>query len=164
MDVVTREEWHAAREKLLVKEKEATRLRDALAAERRALPVVQVEQDYVFHTPDGPASLLDLFHGRRQLVVYHYMFDPARPAPTQPSPGEGCASCSRVVDGIGHLAHLHARDTSLVLVSRAPLADLLAFRERMGWSVRGSPRPGAASTTTSPPPWRPSSTRARSRA
>ena len=129
--VVSAAEWEAAREELLVKEKEATRARDALAAERRRLPMVRIEKDYVFEGPDGEASLVDLFDGRRQLIVYHFMFAPGAPG----WPDAGCDGCSMVVDNIGHLAHLHARDTSLVLVSRAPLAKIEAYKRRMGWTV-----------------------------
>jgi predicted dithiol-disulfide oxidoreductase (DUF899 family) len=124
--VVSPAEWEAARERLLVKEKEATRARDALAAERRRLPVVRIDNDYVLDGPHGKASLLDLFDGRRQLIVYHFMFGP--------SANEGCDGCSMVVDNIGHLAHLHARDTSFALVSRAPSAKIEPFKERMGWT------------------------------
>jgi predicted dithiol-disulfide oxidoreductase (DUF899 family) len=129
--VVSQGEWEAAREKLLVKEKEATRARDALAAERRRLPMVQIAKDYVFEGPDGKASLLDLFDGRRQLIIYHFMFAPG----VSGWPSAGCDGCSMVVDNIGHLSHLRARDTSLVLVSRAPLAKIEAYKERMGWTV-----------------------------
>jgi predicted dithiol-disulfide oxidoreductase (DUF899 family) len=129
--VVSPAEWQAAREKLLVKEKEATRARDALAAERRRLPMVQIEKDYGFEGPDCKASLLDLFDGRRQLIVYHFMFAPG----VNGWPSAGCDGCSMVVDNLGHLAHLHARDTSLVLVSRAPLAKIEPYKERMGWTV-----------------------------
>ncbi len=125
--VVSREEWIAARKALLEKEKEATRARDALNAERRGLPMVEVGKDYTFEGPGGKTSLLDLFGGRRQLIVYHFMFDPAW--------DEGCSGCSHVVDNIGHLAHVHARDTSFVLVSRAPLSRIEPFRARMGWTV-----------------------------
>jgi predicted dithiol-disulfide oxidoreductase (DUF899 family) len=125
--VVTEAEWQAAREAVLTKEKEATRQRDALAAERRRLPMVEIEKDYVFEGPDGQARLLDMFDGRRQLIVYHFMFGPLQDA--------GCDGCSMFVDQIGHLAHLHARDTSLALVSRAPLAKIQAYRERMGWAI-----------------------------
>jgi predicted dithiol-disulfide oxidoreductase (DUF899 family) len=126
-EVMSREDWLAARKRLLVKEKEATRARDALSAERRRLPMVKVEKAYTFDGPDGRVGLLDLFEGRRQLIVYHFMFDPTW--------DEGCPSCSFVADNIGHLAHLHARDTSLVLVSRAPLPKLNAYKARMGWTV-----------------------------
>jgi predicted dithiol-disulfide oxidoreductase (DUF899 family) len=123
--IVSAGEWQVARDKLLVKEKEATRARDALAAERRRLPMVQIDKDYVFDGPGGEASLLDLFEGRRQLIVYHFMFGPNQ--------DEGCDGCSMFVDNVGHPAHLHARDTSFVLVSRAPLAKIEPFRKRMGW-------------------------------
>src|SRR5918998_174853 len=125
--VVSESEWEAAVEALRAKEKEATRARDALAAERRRLPMVRIEKQYAFEGPDGEVSLLDLFDGRRQLIVYHHML--------QPGDADPCSGCSMVVDNIGHLAHLHARDTSLVLVSRAPLAEIEAFRKRMGWTV-----------------------------
>ena len=124
--VVSAEEWEAAREKLLAKEKQATRARDALAAERRRLPMVRFDGDYAFEGPDGPATLLDLFDGRRQLIVYHFMFPPG---------GEPCDGCSMVVDNLGHLAHLHARDTSMALVSPASVAEIEPFRRRMGWVV-----------------------------
>jgi len=126
-DVVSRDVWVAARRRLLEQEKALTRARDALNAERRRLPMVRVDKEYVFAGPQGEATLRDLFDGRRQLITYHFMFDPDWDA--------GCSGCSRLTDNIGHLAHLHARDTSLVLVSRAPLPKLLAFKERMGWTV-----------------------------
>ena len=129
--IVSREEWQRARDQLLVKEKAATRARDVLAAERRRLPIVRIEKDYVFEGPDGKASLLDLFEGRRQLIIYHFMFAPD----VDGWPSAGCPGCSLVVDNIGHLAHLHARDTSLTLVSRAPLANLESYKRRMGWTV-----------------------------
>jgi predicted dithiol-disulfide oxidoreductase (DUF899 family) len=125
--IVSPAEWQAAREGLLAKEKEATRVRDALAAERRRLPMVRIDKDYVFEGPDGPASLIDLFEGRRQLIVYHFMFGPNQDA--------GCDGCSMVVDQICHLAHLHARDTSFALVSRAPLARIEPYRQRMDWTI-----------------------------
>src|SRR5688572_5334897 len=118
--IVSPVEWREAREKLLVKEKAATRERDALAAERRRLPMVRIEKDYLFEGPDGKASLLDLFQGRRQLILYHFMFAPG----VDGWPSAGCPGCSLVVDNIGNLAHFYARDTSLVLVSRAPLANI----------------------------------------
>jgi predicted dithiol-disulfide oxidoreductase (DUF899 family) len=129
--VVSQDEWQDALERLRVKEKEATRARDELAAERRRLPMVGVEKDYVFDGPEGKVPLLDMFEGRRQLIVYHFMFQPGAPG----WPSAGCDGCSMFVDNIGHLAHLHARDTSLVLVSRAPLAKLEAYKRRMGWTV-----------------------------
>ena len=125
--VVSPAEWERARELLLVKEKEATRTRDALAAERRRLPRVLVEKNYVFDGPDGEATLLDIFDGRRQLIVYHFMFGPTQDV--------GCDGCSMFVDNVGHLAHLHARDTSLALVSRAALPKLEAYRKRLGWTI-----------------------------
>ncbi len=124
-------EWEASREKLLAKEKAATRARDALAAERRRLPMVRIDKDYGFEGPDGKASLLDLVDGRRQLIIYHFMFAPG----VNGWPTAGCPGCSFFVDNIGHLAHLHARGTSLVLVSRAPLARIQAYQKRMGWTV-----------------------------
>jgi len=129
--VVSEADWQVAREKLLVKEKAATRARDALAAERRRLPMVRLGKDYVFEGPDGAASLVDLFDGRRQLIVYHFMFAPG----VEGWPSAGCPGCSMVVDQVGHLAHLHARDTSFVLVSRAPLAQLERYKKRMGWTI-----------------------------
>jgi predicted dithiol-disulfide oxidoreductase (DUF899 family) len=125
--VVSEQEWLVAREKLLIKEKELTRALDALAAERRKLPMVWIDKDYVFQGPNGTASLLDLFDGRRQLIVYHFMFGP--------SWKEGCVGCSMLVDGMGHLAHLHTRNTSLVLISRAPLDRIEPFKRRMGWTI-----------------------------
>jgi predicted dithiol-disulfide oxidoreductase (DUF899 family) len=125
--VVSRDEWLAARRRLLVREKEFTRQRDALNAERRRLPMTEVSQRYVFEGRDGPATLPGLFEGRGQLLIYHFMFDPDW--------DEGCESCSFLADGIGHLAHLHARDTTLAMVSRAPLARIEPFRQRMGWTV-----------------------------
>src|ERR687883_1401736 len=125
--IVSEKEWQAARDALLVKEKEATRARDALAAERRRLPRVRIEKDYVLDGPAGKAALVELFEGREQLLLYHFMFGPSQDA--------GCNGCSMVVDQIGHLAHLHARDTSFALVSRAPLAKIEAYRKRMGWTI-----------------------------
>jgi len=125
--VVSRSEWEGARQELLAKEKEATRARDALAAERRRLPRVRVEKDYVLQGPEGEVPLGELFEGRRQLILYHFMFGPNQDA--------GCDGCSMVVDQLGHLAHFHARDTSFALVSRAPVEKLEAYRERIGWDV-----------------------------
>jgi predicted dithiol-disulfide oxidoreductase (DUF899 family) len=124
--VVPADEWQAAHEQLLAKEKDATRARDALAAERRRQPMVRID-DYVLEGPGGKARLVDLFEGRRQLIVYHFMFGPNQDV--------GCDGCSMVVDQIGHLAHLHARDTSFALVSRAPLAKIEPYKERMGWTI-----------------------------
>jgi predicted dithiol-disulfide oxidoreductase (DUF899 family) len=125
--VVSEAEWQAAHEQLRAKEKAATRARDALAAERRRQPRVQIEKDYIFEGPDGQASLLDLFEGRRQLLLYHFMFGPNQEV--------GCDGCSMFVDQVGHLAHLHARDTSFALVSRAPIGKIEPYRNRMGWSI-----------------------------
>jgi predicted dithiol-disulfide oxidoreductase (DUF899 family) len=129
--VVLPDAWKAALDELRVKEKAATRARDALAAERRRLPIVRIEKAYVFEGPDGRASLLDLFEGRRQLIVYHFMFAPG----VEGWPSAGCRGCSFFVDSIGHLAHLNARDTSFALVSRAPSATIEPYKERMGWTV-----------------------------
>ncbi len=124
----TREEWQAAREELLAREKEHTRIGDELALGRRELPWVQVEKEYRFDTEDGEKTLAELFDGRSQLLIYHFMFGPSYEA--------GCPTCSSMVDGIdGLLAHLHARDVTFVLVSQAPLEKLLAYKRRMGWSV-----------------------------
>jgi predicted dithiol-disulfide oxidoreductase (DUF899 family) len=129
--VVSPAKWRAARERLLVKEKAATRARDALAARRRRLPMVRIEKDYRFEGPDGKVALLDVFDGRRQLILYHFMFAPG----VDGWPSAGCPGCSFFVDQVGHLAHMHARDTSFVLVSRAPLAKLERYRKRMGWTI-----------------------------
>jgi predicted dithiol-disulfide oxidoreductase (DUF899 family) len=126
--VVSREDWLRARKELLDKEKELTRRRDALNAERRRLPMVEIDKDYVFEGPKGKASLLDLFEGRRQLIVGHFMFDP--------SWDDGCPSCSAGADEIadGLLEHLHARDTTLAYVSRAPLHKIEDYKARRGWT------------------------------
>jgi predicted dithiol-disulfide oxidoreductase (DUF899 family) len=129
--VVSRAEWQTAHEQLLAAEKEATRARDALAAERRRQPMVRIDKEYAFEGPSGEASLLDLFEGRRQLLLYHFMFAPG----VGGWPEAGCPGCSMFVDQIGHPAHIHARDTSFALVSRAPLASIEAYRERMGWGL-----------------------------
>ena len=126
-NVVSRDEWLAARKALLEKEKEVTRARDMINAERRKLPMVRVDKPYVFEGPDGKASMLDLFEGRRQLIVRHFMFAPGE---TQACPG-----CSMQTDSVGELAHLWARDTTFVLVSRAPVADFQDFKARMGWKM-----------------------------
>ncbi len=125
--VVSETEWQAARDALVAKEKRATRARDALAAERRRLPRLRVEKDYAFDGPDGKVTLPDLFEGRRQLLLYHFMFGASQDV--------GCPGCSMFVDQIGHLAHLHARDTSFVLVARAPIEKLAAYEKRMGWTI-----------------------------
>ena len=123
--IVSHEEWLAARKQLLARE-EITRHRDEVNAERRQLPMVEITKGYVFEGPEK-ARFVDLFDGRRQLLVFHFMYEPDW--------DEGCPSCSYVVDNIGHLSHLHARDTSLVLVSRTPFEKLAAYRERMGWTI-----------------------------
>jgi predicted dithiol-disulfide oxidoreductase (DUF899 family) len=125
-EIVPEAEWLAAHEKLLAKEKEMTRALDALAAERRRLPMVRIDKAYAFDGPNGKATLLDLFQGRRQLIVYHFMFGPTREA--------GCPGCSMFVDQLGHPAHLNARDTSFAAVSRAPIGKIEAYRRRMRWS------------------------------
>src|SRR3954447_10657929 len=125
--IVTRSEWDEARAELLVREKELTRLKDSVSAARRRLPMVEVTDSYMFATEAGGASLLDLFDGRRQMIVQHFMFGPDW--------REGCDGCSMMADHIGPLSHLHAKDTSFAMVSRAPLAKLLAFRERMCWRL-----------------------------
>jgi predicted dithiol-disulfide oxidoreductase (DUF899 family) len=129
--VVSQAEWQAAHEKLLAKEKAATRARDALAAERRRQPMVRIEKDYVFQGPRGEAHLRDLFEGRRQLVLYHFMFAPG----VEGWPEAGCPGCTMMVDQFSDLRHLHQRDTTLALASRAPLDRLEAYRKRMGWAV-----------------------------
>ena len=129
--IVSAADWQAARDKLLVKEKAMTRALDALAAERRRLPMVRIGKDYVFAGPAGQVRLGDMFEGRRQLLLYHFMFAPG----VSGWPDAGCDGCSFFTDQICHLAHLHARDVSFVLVSRAPLASILAYKQRMGWTV-----------------------------
>ena len=129
--IVSPQEWEAAREQLLAKEKEVTRARDALAAARRRMPRLAVEKDYAFDGPDGPASLPDLFGGRRQLVVYRFFYEPG----VDGWPGKGCPGCSLVADQVAHLAHLNARDTTLAFVSRAPQADIARLKDRMGWEI-----------------------------
>jgi predicted dithiol-disulfide oxidoreductase (DUF899 family) len=129
--VVSQAVWQAAHDKLLLKEKAQTQARDALAAERRRLPMVKIEKNYVFEGSQGKARLVDLFDGRQQLILYHFMFAPG----VEGWPNAGCSGCSFVVDQIPHLAHLHARNTSLVLVSRAPLANIKRYNRRMEWTV-----------------------------
>jgi len=129
--IVSPEEWHVAWEKLLAKEKAATRARDALAAERRRLPMVKMDKAYVFQGPNGATPFLDLFDGRRQLLLYHFMFAPS----VGGWPDAGCTGCSMFVDNIGNVTHLHARDTSFALVSLGPWANLERYRERMGWPL-----------------------------
>jgi predicted dithiol-disulfide oxidoreductase (DUF899 family) len=123
----TREEWLAARRALQVHEDEATAALARVSEQRRRLPMVEIEASYRFEGPEGALTLLDLFDGRRTLIVYSFMFDP--------SWEEGCRYCSFNVDSIPHLAHFHARDVSLVLVSRAPMAKIAPFQARMGWAI-----------------------------
>jgi predicted dithiol-disulfide oxidoreductase (DUF899 family) len=124
----TQAEWQAERDELLKEEKELTRRNDELAQKRRALPWVPVESEYSFETEEGTKTLAELFDGRSQLLVYHFMFGPAYAA--------GCTVCSSIADTIDpNVPHLAARDVTMLLVSRAPLEKLLAYRERMGWSV-----------------------------
>ena len=129
--VVSPQEWAAAREEMLVKEKEHTRARDALAAERRRMPWMAVEKTYEFEGPDGKASLVDLFDGRRQLVVYRFFFDPGMDS----YPKRGCLGCSFMADQVSHLAHLNARDTTLVFASRAPQEEIRRLKSEMGWDM-----------------------------
>src|SRR3954462_4095722 len=129
--IVSPQEWDAAREELLVKEKALTRARDALAAERRRMPRMAVDKDYTFEGPDGPVGLNDLFAGRRQLIVYRFFFEPG----VHGWPESGCRGCSMVADQVAHVAHLNARDTTLVFVSRAPQADIERWKARMGWTM-----------------------------
>ena len=125
--IVSRDEWTNARKRLLVKEKEFNRQRDALSAERRKLPMEEITKEYVFQAPEGRRTLADLFQGKRQLLVYHFMFDPDH--------SEGCPSCSFVADNFaGSLVHLAARDTAFAVISRAPLEKIERFKKRMGWS------------------------------
>ena len=127
--VVSPEKWEAARQELLGKEKELTRARDALAAERRRMPRVAVEKEYEFEGPDGPVRLLDLFGGRRQLIVYRFFYEPG----VADFPEGGCRGCSFLADQVAHPAHLNARDTTLAFVSRASQPDIERWKARMGW-------------------------------
>jgi predicted dithiol-disulfide oxidoreductase (DUF899 family) len=126
---VSAEEWQSAWEGMLAKEKGLTRARDALAAERRRMPWLAVEKNYVFEGPDGKASLLDLFEGRRQLIVYRAFFEPG----VFGWPEHACRGCSLGADQVSNLAHLNARDTTLAYVSRAPQPDIARLKQRMGW-------------------------------
>ena len=125
------QEWEAARQQLLVKEKALTRARDALAAERRRMPWLAVEKANAFDGPKGKASLRDLFDGRRQLIVYRAFFQPG----VYGWPEHACRGCSMVADQVAHVAHLNARDTTLAFVSRAPLAEINRLQARMGWNI-----------------------------
>ena len=129
--VVSAEEWEAARQKLLVKEKELTRTRDALAAQRRRMPWQAVERAYEFRGPDGKASLVDLFDCRQQLIVYRAFYEPG----VGGWPEHACIGCSMVADQVAHVAHLNERDTTLVFVSRAPQDEIQGLKTRMGWEM-----------------------------
>ena len=129
--IVTPEEWETARLQLLVKEKALTRAGDALAAERRRMPWVRVEKPYAFDSPKGRVSLLDLFEGRRQLVIYRAFFEPG----VYGWPDHACRGCSLMADQVAHVAHLNARDTTFANVSRAPQADIEQLKARMGWKM-----------------------------
>src|SRR5271163_2235458 len=127
--IVSREQWLAAREQLLTEEKELTRLRDKVNASRRAMPWVDVEKSYVFDGPNGRETLAELFAGRSQLVVRHFMFGPGWEA--------GCVGCSFLADHLdGALVHLEHHDVTVVTVSRAPLAEIEPFKQRMGWRFK----------------------------
>ena len=125
--ITSYDEWLTARKELLAREKEATRARDALNAARRRLPMVKMEKSYRFTGPDGEVGFPALFEGRRQLIIYHFMFDPRW--------DDGCLTCSRYVDSLSGLSTLHNRDTTFALVSRAPYAKLAAWQQRRGWTV-----------------------------
>lgn len=125
--IVSEDEWRAERLKLLVHEKELTRLKDKVNAERRRLPMVKVEKEYTFDGPEGKVSLLDLFQGKTQLIVHHFMFAPEWE--------KGCPGCTGHVDAIGDLSLLNERDTRYVIVSRAPLAKLETYKAQKGWSL-----------------------------
>ena len=129
--IVSIQEWEAARERLLVKEKELTRARDALAAERRRMPWLAVDREYEFDGTQGRVSLLDLFGGRRQLIVYRAFFEPG----VFGWPEHACRGCSMVADQVAHIAHLNARNTHLAFISRAPQSDITRLKARMGWTI-----------------------------
>src|SRR5262245_60478524 len=129
--IVSAQEWEAARQQLLVKEKALTHARDALAAERRRMPWLVVEKQYKFDGPRGNVRLLDLFEGRRQLIVYRAFFEPG----VYGWPEHACRGCSLVADQVAHVAHLNARDTTLAFVSRAPQTDIDRLKARMGWTM-----------------------------
>jgi predicted dithiol-disulfide oxidoreductase (DUF899 family) len=133
--IVSPEEWEAARQELLVKEKELTRARDALAAERRRMPWLAVDKVYEFDGPDGMASLLDLFDGRRQLIVYRAFYGPEVTTYAEGGsyPERACVGCSFVADQVAHPAHLNARNTTLAFASRAPQAEIQGLKQRHGW-------------------------------
>ncbi len=129
--IVTPQKWHAEWERMLAKEKELTHARDALAAERRRMPRMAVEKEYRFEGSHGPASLLDLFEGRRQLIVYRHFFEPG----VEGWPEKSCPGCTMMAEQDAHPAHLNARDTTLAYISRAPQADIQRWKARNGWDV-----------------------------
>jgi predicted dithiol-disulfide oxidoreductase (DUF899 family) len=129
--IVTTQEWEAARQELLAKEKEFTHARDALAAQRRRMPWLAVDKEYAFDGPEGRVSLPDLFEGRRQLIVYRAFFEPG----VSGWPDHACVGCSMLADHVGHLAHLNARDTTLAFASRASQSDIARVKARMGWTM-----------------------------
>src|SRR5690242_3543436 len=129
--IVTPDEWEAARQRLLVDEKELTRARDAMAAKRRRMPWMAVERSYAFEGPEGTVSLSDLFDGRPQLVLYRAFLEPG----VHGWPDHACVGCSMVADQVAHVAHLNARDTTLAFASRAPQADIQRVKSRMGWHM-----------------------------
>src|SRR5918995_1526169 len=129
--IVSPQEWDTARQELLIEEKQLTRAHDALAAKRRRMPRMEVEKQYRFEGPNGPAGLLDLFEGRRQLIIYRFFFEPG----VSGWPEGGCLGCSLMADQVAHLAHLNARDTTYARVSRAPQPDIERLKARMGWDV-----------------------------
>jgi predicted dithiol-disulfide oxidoreductase (DUF899 family) len=129
--VVSPQDWEAARQQLLVKEKAQTRARDALAAERRRMPWMAVDKTYAFEGPGGKLTLRELFQSRRQLIVYRAFFEPG----VFGWPAQACRGCSMVADQVAHVSHLNARDTTLVFASRAPQADIIRLKQRMGWTM-----------------------------
>ncbi|RYF93811.1 MAG: DUF899 domain-containing protein [Caulobacteraceae bacterium] len=131
LPIVSPQAWEAARQALLVREKAHTRAGDALAADRRRMPWQLIDRPYAFEGPGGRVGLLDLFEGRRQLIVYRAFFEPG----VHGWPDHACRGCSMVADQVGHLAHLNARDTTLAYVSRAPQADIAGLKDRMGWDI-----------------------------
>ena len=129
--IVSAQEWEKARAQLLVKEKQVTRAQDALAAERRRMPWLAVDEEYAFDGPGGRATLLDLFDGRRQLILYRAFFEPG----VHGWPEHACPGCSLLADQVAHVAHLNARDTTLAFVSRGPQPDIERLKTRMGWDI-----------------------------
>lgn len=129
--IVSPEAWERAHQQMLVKEKDHTHARDALMAERRRMPWMAVEKKYLFEGPNGKVSLLDLFEGRRQLIVYRAFFEPG----VHGWPEHACVGCSMVADQVSHLSHLNARDTTLAFASRAPQADIARLKAEMGWEM-----------------------------